>query len=168
MAQITPKKSQVVSELKDLLSQAKSVAIVDYKGLKVSQVTQLRQDVKNAGGQLVVAKNTLFKIAAGKTDMDLEGTSAFIFSMDDEVSAIKALADFSKKNTIPTFKAGLLNDKVLSLQEITLLANIPDKTTLISKMLGSLNSPLFGLAYSLNWNLSKLVRTLDAVRQSKS
>src|SRR3989344_4484715 len=99
---VHPHKALVVDHLKDLLSRSKSVAIVDYKGLKVSQVTQLRRDIAKAGGDMVVAKNTLFKIASGHTDLTLEGTSAFIFSQSDEVSALKAVRRLSlKKNPAP-------------------------------------------------------------------
>lgn len=167
MNHITPAKSSHVSELKDLLSKSKSVAIVDYKGLKVSQASELRRAVKKAGGHMVVTKNTLFKIATGMEDLSLEGTSAFVFSLTDEVSAIKAVSDFAKKNQLPTFKLGLLTDKILSAKEVTELANLPDKPTMVAKMLGSVKAPLFNLTYNLNWNISKLVRTLDAVKQSK-
>ncbi len=168
MAQITPKKSSVVNSLQDLLSRSKSVAVVDYSGLKVPQATLLRQAVKKAGGQYLVAKNTLFKIASGLKDLKLDGISGFVFSTTDEISAIKAVADFAKKNQLPTFKMGLLGDRVLSATEVQELSAIPDKNTLISKLLGSLQSPITNLTYNLNWNIGKLVRTLDAISKAKS
>jgi large subunit ribosomal protein L10 len=168
MAKITPQKSTLVASLTDLVSKSKSIAVVDYRGLKVSQVTELRKAIKKAGGYMVVTKNTLFKIASGHTDIKLEGTSAFIFGLTDEVSAVKTLADFAKKNQLPTFKMGFLGNQILSANEISQLATIPDKPTLIAQTLGSLNSPLFGLVYNLNWKISQLVRTLDAVRASKA
>lgn len=164
---VNPHKVSVVSDIKDLLSHSKSVAVIDFQGLKVSQVTELRQAIKKAGGKYLVAKNTLFKIASGLTDLKLEGISGFVFSTTDEVSAIKAVADFAKKNTQPTFKLGLLGTTILSQTEITKLASLPDRPTLVSKLLGSLNSPVTKLVYNLNWNLGKLVRTLDAVAKSK-
>lgn len=163
---INPKKTSVVSELTDLLSQAKSVAVVDYKGLKVNQATELRRAIKKAGGQVVVTKNTLFTIASGRDDLNLEGPSAFVFSLTDEVSAIKAVFDFAKKNALPTFKMGLLDKNLLSADQITSLANLPSKETLISKTVSTLKSPLFNLNFALNWNLVKLVRTLEEVRLS--
>lgn len=170
---VNPQKSSTVSHLKDLLSQSKSVAVVDYSGLKVPQATQLRQDIKNAGGIYLVAKNTLFKIALSQTPSrpsdtpNLEGLSGFVFSLANEVSALKAAAAFSKKNSVLSFKSGLLGDRQLSADEVTQLASLPDRPTLLAKTATSLNSPLFHLAYNLNWNISKLVRTLDAVKQSK-
>ncbi len=172
MSKYTPKKisqakSASVADLKTFLRVAKSVAVVDYTGLKVSQATTLRQAVRAAGGHVLVTKNTLFRIAFGQP-LSLSGLNAFVFSDTDEVSAIKALADFSKKNGVLTFKAGLLGDRVLTAAEIARLATIPDQTTLAGKLVGTLNSPLFRLVYALNWNRSRLVRTLEAVRASKS
>lgn len=171
---VNPVKASLVSDISDLLSRSKSVAVVDYRGLRVSQATELRRLVKKAGGQILVTKNTLFKIALRNNNpkladnSELTGTSAYIFSLDDEIAPIKAIADYSKKNTLPTFKLGFLGDRVLTAAEITQLAALPDKNTLIAKTLGTLNSPIFRLVYSLNWNISKLVRTLDAVKASKS
>ncbi len=132
-----------VEELKQLLKQAKSVAVVDYTGMTVAQATELRKAIKAAGGQMKVAKNTLFKIAAGKPDLPLTGLSAFIFSLQDEISALKP--------KLP-FKLGLAGDRVLTAAEITQLANTPARETSIGKLL-----------FLLNYNTSRLVRTLDAI-----
>lgn len=164
---INPYKASVVSRLKDLLSKSKSVAVVDYQGLKVSQATALRQAIKKAGGEYLVAKNTLFKLAAGLPDLKLEGISGFVFSNSDEVAAVKAVADFAKKNSIPTLKLGLLGSRVLSQSEIQALAALPDRPVLAAKLVGSLASPIFKLAYNLNWLTGQLVRTLDAVAKSR-
>ena len=171
---VNPVKASLVSDISDLLSRSKSVAVVDYRGLKVSQATELRKLVKKAGGQVLVTKNTLFRIALRNNNplladnSQIDGTSAFIFSLDDEIAPIKVIADYSKKNSLPVFKLGFLGDRVLTAAEIAQLAALPDKNTLIAKTLGVLNAPLFRLAYNLNWNISQLVRTLDAVRASKS
>ena len=149
---VNPAKASIVSSLKDLLSKSKSVAIVDYKGLKVSQATQLRSLVKKAGGQVVIAKNTLFKIASGKSDLDLSGANAFVFAISDEITPLKAVADFAKKNQLPVFKSGFYGDRVLTAAEITDLSGTPDAKTSASK-----------LVYILNWNIIKLVRTLKEV-----
>lgn len=164
---INPQKASVVETLTDLVSRAKSVAVVDYTGLKVNQAVELRRTIKKAGGQFIVTKNTLFKIAAKNTDLDLTGLNAFVFSLSDEISAVRAVADFAKKNTLPSFKLGLMGDKILSQNEITALAALPGKDVLLGQTVSSLKSPLFGLVYSLNWNISKLVRTLDAITKAK-
>lgn len=156
---VNPAKASIVETLKDLLSKSKSVAVVDYKGLKVSQATELRKAIKKAGGQYVVAKNTLFKIASHPFDLKLGGISGFVFSLTDEVSALKAVAEFAKKNTVtsgPVFKSGLLGDRVLTASEVSELSSVPDPKTSMSK-----------LVFVLNWNIGQLVRTLDAVAKSK-
>jgi len=98
---LNPAKIASVTQLEKLISDSKSVAVIDYKGLKVSQSTELRRNVRNAGGKMVVTKNTLFSLALKakgyELPVKLEGLSAFVFSLTDEVSAIKAVADFSKK-----------------------------------------------------------------------
>jgi large subunit ribosomal protein L10 len=164
---LNPAKVASVTELKQLVADSKSIAVVDYSGLKVTQATQLRRDVRKAGGRVVVTKNTLFSIAANLKDTPLTGLSAFIFSLTDEVSAIKAVADFAKKNSVLTFKLGFLSGKTLSADEIKSLATLPSKEVLLGKTVSTLKSPLFGLAYNLNWNISQLVRTLDAVKAKK-
>ena len=154
---VNPAKASIVENLKNLLSQSKSVAIVDYKGLKVSQATQLRNLVKKAGGQVVIAKNTLFKIASGKSDLDLSGANAFVFAISDEITPLKAVANFAKKNQLPVFKSGFYGDRVLTVAEITDLASTPDAKTSAAQ-----------LVFVLNWNISKLVRTLNAIKQVKT
>jgi large subunit ribosomal protein L10 len=167
---LNPAKVASVAELKKLVSESKSIAVVDYRGLKVSQATQLRRSVRKAGGKFVVTKNTLFSIAFGHSDLKLEGLSAFIFSQSDEISAIKAVADFSKNPVnagIPVFKLGFLSDRILSKDEVIALASLPSKQVLVAQTLGSLNSPLYRLVNVLNGNISKLVRTLDAIKTQK-
>jgi len=153
---ISPRKSSSVAELSDLIKKSKSVGVADFKGMTVSAATEIRRAVKNAGGEMKVSKNTLFKIAAGKTDMDLTGLSAFIFSQNDEISALKVVSDFAKKNGILAFKMGLLGDQVLDGAQITALANTPSRETSVSKLM-----------YLLNYHTSKLARTLDAIAKKE-
>lgn len=138
-----PSKVARVKTLKKLLSQSKSVAVVDYTGLKVSQATQLRREIKAAGGEMKVEKNTLFKLAVGK-DFDLAGLSAFIFSMTNEISALKPVK-------LP-FKMGLYDGRVLGAAEIESLAKTPNRETSIAKLM-----------FLFNYHTSKLVRVLDAI-----
>lgn len=135
-----------VEEIKKLLKDAKNVAVVDYTGMTVAQATDLRKAVKASGGQMKVTKNTLFKIASGQTNLSLEGLSAFIFSLTDEIAPLKAVV-----GKLP-FKLGIAGDRVLTVAELTQLANTPTKETSIVKLM-----------YLLNYNTSKLVRVLDAV-----
>lgn len=151
-----PRKTSALSELSDLVKNAKSVAVADYKGMSVLQATEIRKSIRKAGGELKVTKNTLFKIASGNKDLKLEGLSAFVFSNADEISALKVVADYAKKNNILAFKMGLMGDRVLSDKETLALANTPSKETSIGKLM-----------YLLNYTTSKFVRTLDAISKKE-
>lgn len=133
-----------VEEIKQLLQKSKNVAVVDYTGMTVAQATDMRKTIKAAGGQMKVTKNTLFKIAAGQPDLSLTGLSAFIFSLQDEISALKQVK-------LP-FKLGLAGSRVLSAAELTQLANTPTKETSVAKLM-----------YLLQYHTSRFVRTLDAI-----
>lgn len=135
-----------VEEIKKLLEKAKNVAVVDYTGMTVAQATDLRKAIKASGGQMKVTKNTLFKIAAGQTDLPLTGLSAFIFSLTDEIAPLKAVV-----GKLP-FKLGLAGDRVLTAAEVTQLANTPPKETSVAKLM-----------FLLQYHISKFVRTLDAI-----
>ena len=120
--------------------------------MKVSHATELRKAVKAAGGEMKIAKNTLFKVSSGKSDFSLSGLSAFIFSLTDEIAPLKVVADFIKKNSLLSFKSGFMGNTQLSASEIESLANTPSKNTSVSKLL-----------YLLNYQTSQLVRTLDSI-----
>ncbi|MBI5358031.1 50S ribosomal protein L10 [Candidatus Amesbacteria bacterium] len=148
---VNPQKASRVSVLSEMITRAKSIAVVDYTKMTPNQATELRKSIKAVGGEIKVEKNTLFKIALGK-DVDTSGLSAFVFSYVDEIAAPKVIADFIKKNNILSFKIGFIGDRVLDQNDIVLLAQTPSKEVSISKLL-----------YLLNFNMSKLVRTLKEV-----
>ena len=160
---VNPDKVARVAALKKILAESKSVAVVDYTGLKVAPATQLRRDLKAAGGEMKVEKNTLFRIALQSSNdqfpisnFQLSGLSAFVFSKTDEVAALKALADFMKKHAVGSFKAGLLGDRVLTADEISSLAQTPNREMSVAKMM-----------YVLSYHTGKLVRTLAAIAASQ-
>jgi len=151
-----PRKTSALSELSDLTKNAKSIAVVDYTGMKVSQATEIRRAVRKAGGEIKVTKNTLFKLALDpslKSQVaSLSGLSAFVFSNNDEISALKVMADYAKKNSILSFKMGILGDRVMTGPEVLALANTPSKETSIGKLM-----------FLLNYNTSKLAQVLDLI-----
>ncbi len=148
---INPQKASRVAALAALVSKAKSIAVVDYTKMTPPQATELRKSVKATGGEIKVEKNTLFKIALNK-DVDLKGLSAFVFSNSDEISALKVVSDFIKKNNVLSFKMGFMGDRVLEWNDIVLLAQTPSKDVSLRKLL-----------YLLNYNTSRLVRTLEVI-----
>ena len=147
------KKAQVV-ELVEALKGATTGVLVDYRGLSVEEDTKLRNDLRAAGVQYFVVKNTLLRLAAKEVGLDeldeiLHGPTALAIS-EDAVAPAKVLADFAKTNEKMELKSGFMDGKVLSLDEVIQLAKTPSKETLIAKIMGSLNSPISGLARLLN------------------
>ncbi len=159
-----------VNSLKDKFSKAKSVVLADYRGLSVSQITNLRNKIKEVGGELKVSKNTLIKLALGEEAKQdaikecLEGPTATVFSYEDEIAPLKTVWEFQKENEIPQIKAGFLGSEFLSLEKITQLAQLPTSDELKAKIVGMLNSPLYGLVNSLKGNLTKLVLILKQIK----
>ena len=147
------KKAQV-AEIIEALKGATTGVLVDYRGLTVEEDTKLRNDLRAAGVKYFVVKNTLLRLAAKETGLDeldsiLHGPTALAIS-EDAVAPAKVIADFAKENEKFEIKSGFMDGKVLSLDEITKLAKTPSKETLIAKMMGSLNSPISGLARLLS------------------
>ena len=149
-------KKVVVSEIENLAKDAKSIVLVDYRGLTVAQATELRNEVRNAGGTYKVYKNRLMKIAFDKLGItfpaeDFEGTTAVIFHSSDEVAPAKiALDGFSKYEKNLKLKSGYVSGKYFSTAEITALANIPSRDVLVAQLLGMLTNPMRSLAVAVN------------------
>lgn len=147
------KKAQVV-EIAEALKGATTGVLVDYRGLTVEEDTKLRNDLRAAGVKYFVVKNTLLRLAAKETGLDaldeiLHGPTALAIS-EDAVAPAKVLADFAKTNDKMEIKSGFMDGKVLSIDEVIQLAKTPSKETLIAKIMGSLNSPISGLARLLS------------------
>lgn len=172
MSQAQEQKKLVVAEIRAKLESAKSVVFIDYRGLTVAEVTDLRAQFRKAGVEYQVLKNTLIKIAAndmGITALDniLEGPTAVAFSMEDPAVAAKIINEFAKKTKKTEVKAGLLEKEVLDAKGVQALADLPPKEVLIAKIMGSLNAPITNFVGVLSATLRSLVYALDAVRKTK-
>ena len=148
-------KKVVVSEIEELAKNAKSIVLVDYRGLTVAQVTELRNNVRNAGGVYKVYKNRLMKIAFDNLGItfpatDYEGTTAVLFHPTDEVAPAKIALDGSKKFGVLKLKSGFVAGKYYNTEEVTALANIPSREVLLAQLLGLLTSPMRSLAVGLS------------------
>lgn len=156
---------QQVEIIKEKLGRAKSVAIVDYSGTGVNDQVKLRNQLKEAGGEIFVTKNTLIDIALGKGQFteSLEGMNALVFSFNDEVSALKALFAFHNDNEKLVIKQGMLEDRVLSVQDVENLSKMPGKEELVATLLARLNSPGQGLVNVLKATQRDLVYVIKAI-----
>ncbi len=158
---VLQQKQQMVADLSEKLKTAAAGVFVDYCGLTVEEDTQLRNKLREANIEYSVVKNTLTKRAAnaaGYTEFDeiLNGPTALALSFDDVVAPARVLAEFAKGKDIFEIKAGFMEGKAMSLEEVTALSQIPSKDTLYAMLAGGLNATIAGLA-----------RAIDAVREQK-
>ena len=148
-------KQPIVDEIKGHVDGAVSAVIVDYCGLTVEQDTKLRKQLREAGVVYKVYKNTLMKRAFEGTDYAqlndlLEGPTAIAFSKEDATAAARELNKFAKEAEALEFKGAVVEGTFYDAEGVKALANIPSREELISKLLGSLQSPITNLARVLN------------------
>lgn len=155
-------KEEVVASVQEKFSTAQSIVIVNYRGLTVAQVTDLRNQIRAAGAEYKVIKNTVIKRAAenlGVTGLDsmLEGPTAVAYSSADPVSAAKVINDFAKTAADKlTIKGGIYEGKAITPEVVKSLAETPSKEASIAMLLFTLNSPIASFA-----------RAIDAIRKQK-
>ncbi len=153
-AKVLETKKAQVAEVIDVLKDAQTGVIVDYRGLTVEEDTALRTKLREANVKYFVIKNTLLLRAAKEVGLDaleeaLHGPTAIAVSSEDAVAPAKVLADYAKENDKLEIKSGFMDGSVMTLDEIKRLASTPSFETLIAKMMGSLNSPISALARTL-------------------
>ena len=168
-AKVLESKKAQVAEITEVLKNAATGVLVDYRGLTVEEDTKLRNDLRAAGVNYFVVKNTLLRLAAnqvGLEDLDsiLHGPTALAVS-EDPVAPAKILFDYAKQNEKMEIKSGFMDGKVMSMDELTTLAKTPSKETLIAKIMGSLNAPASNLVRLLNTIVEGGVEIADLVAQ---
>lgn len=144
-------KAPIVDEIKGYVADAKSVVLVDYRGLTVEQDTRLRKTLREAGVVYKVYKNTMLHLAFDGTDYaqldkDLEGPTAIAFGIEDETAPARILHNFSKEAEALEIKSAMVDGEYYDQDAVKVLATIPSKDELISKLLGSLQSPITNFA----------------------
>ena len=148
-------KQPIVDEISATIKDAASVVVVDYRGLTVAEDTQLRKQLREAGVTYKVYKNTLVSRAVEGTDFEslrdvLEGPSAFAVSADDATAPARILAKFAKTAPKLEIKAGVVEGTYYDAEGMKAIASVPSREELLSKLLGSLQSPIANLSRVLN------------------
>lgn len=144
---IIAKKAELVSQVAKKIDDASSVVFVDYLGLTVEEVTQLRSQLRQAGVEFRVLKNGILRRAVAAQNLEgldnaLVGPTAVAFSNDDAVAPAKILADFAKKADALEIKAGVVEGKVVSKAEVEALAALPNREGMLSMLLSVLQAPV--------------------------
>ena len=166
-------KSEKINEIKAKAEKAQVAVLTEYKGYSVEEITNLRRALQKDGGDYMVTKNTLAKIALKGTDFEvlaesLTGPIAIAFGYEDQVSPAKAVSKFIKDTKKGAILGGALDGKLLDAKEVEALAKLPSKEELIAKLLGSINSPASGIVGSINAVMASLTRAVAAVRDKKA
>lgn len=144
-------KAPIIDEIKSYVDKASAAVLVDYRGLTVEEDTRLRKALREAGVVYKVYKNTYLKRAFEGTDFaqlngHLEGPTAVAFGLEDATAPARIIAEFAKKAPKLEFKAGVVEGVYYDVAGIEKVALIPSREVLISKLLGSLQSPIANLA----------------------
>lgn len=153
--EIMKAKEQIVNDYAEKISKAKSFVVVDYRGLTVAEDTELRKELRSNNVEYKVVKNRLTLRAMEKAgynglNKEFEGPTALALSYDDAVAPAKVLVGYAKKNNKLEVKAGMVEGKIMSVNEINNVAAIPSKPVLVAQLLGMLQTPVRGLAVVLS------------------
>lgn len=154
---VLEQKKQIVDEIRSKISGAKSVVVVDYRGLNVDEVTELRNKYREAGVEYKVYKNSMMRFAFKEEGYEafnefLTGPNGIAISAEDAVAAAKVTSDFAKEHKNLELKAGIVEGEVMPLDKITAIANLPSKEALLTQ-----------LAYVLNEPMAMFARAIQAV-----
>jgi len=164
-------KKKLVEEIKEKISESQGIVLVDYRGLNVEEDTELRNQFRKAGVEYKVYKNTMMRFAfkdLGLEDFNkyLVGPSAIAYSKDP-VAPAKITNEFAKKHKNLEIKAGVVDGKVIDINGVKSLADLPSKEVLVAKVLGGLNGPISGFVNVLQGNMRNLVYALNAIAEQK-
>ena len=153
-AKVIQAKQEVVEAVTAKLRESATTVVADYRGLNVAQVTELRKQLREAGVELQVLKNTLLRRATAAAELSeldevLTGPTAIAFSVDDAVAPAKILNDFAKKNDALKLKGGVVEGRVVGAEEIKALAELPSREGLLSMLLSVLQAPVRNFALAV-------------------
>jgi Ribosomal protein L10 len=170
---ILEEKKKKVAALSESLKAAHVGVLVDYKGITVADDTKLRKELREAGDDYMVVKNTLLRIAlkdAGIEGLDsfLEGTTALAIGKEDYVSSAKILSKFAETSKTFQVKAGFVDGNMVDVNGVKELAALPSKEVLVARVLGGLNAPISGFVTVLNGTMKGLVVALNAIAEKQA
>lgn len=167
-----PEKVAQVEALSERLQRAQSVLAADYRGLTVKEMGELRSQMRQAGVEVKVVKNTLARLAADEAQVAelkgfLEGPTVLAFAYDDPAASAKIFDQFARQHKLFEIKGGVLNGVALDVDGVRQLAQLPGREELLAQVLRGMQGPLTGLAYVLSGVPRALVYALDALRRQR-
>jgi large subunit ribosomal protein L10 len=166
-------KAAAISELNNQMGSATNAFLIQFKGITVPQVTELRKQIRETNSQYVVVKNTLALIAVKDSPLTklkdyFKGETAVAFNSTDGVVLAKALTKFAKDVPAVQFKGALLAGQVVPASQIQAIAALPSREELLSKLLYLMQHPIRGLAVVLNANIRNIAVVIDQIAKQKT
>lgn len=163
---------EMLANIKADIEASGAMWIVDYRGLTVKEIQQLRRNIREADGQMKVYKNTIMHLALEQEELPtldeiLAGPSAFVFAGEDVAASAKAVRDFAKDNENLEIKGGLMDGAAVSAAEVTAIASLPSREELMAKIAGAISGVARGLATSINGVPRGLAQVTKAVADQK-
>jgi large subunit ribosomal protein L10 len=171
--QTKAQKKELVKDMVSRIKEAKSVVFADFKGVKVKDLTNLKKELRKEGVEFKVSKKTLINIAFREAGIEvdtkkMEGQVAVSISSQDEVAPAKIINNFSKKNENLKILGGILEKKLMDIEQIKALAKLPSKEELLGKLVGTIQAPISGFVNVCAGNLRGLVQVLRGISESKN
>jgi len=165
------KKQEVLKDLKEKISRQKTMVFIDFSGLKVKDISDLKQKLSQSDSLFKVSKKTLLKIALKDFSSsltqkinELKGELGVIFGFGDEISPTKTTYNFSLENEKLKILGGFFEGKFIEKETVIELAKIPTKEELLARLVGSISAPVSNLANVLQGNIKGLVRILSSIK----
>jgi len=165
-------KQEVINQINERLKSNPSVFVLEFKGLTVKELENVRKDLRQTNSELKIVKNTLLKKAAEDTDAGqlsnlFVGSTAIAFCDEDSAATAKVFVKSAKEYELLNIKGGLLEGKVVSVDEIEKISELPSRVELIAQFMGLLNSPMSNFLYSLQNMQTKFLYALEALKEKK-
>lgn len=172
MAVSRKKKEESLTKFADSLKKSKIAVFVNFQGMNVKDVSELRNQIRKNGGAMQVVKKTIIKRAAQDKGVTVDtetlgGEIAAVFGYDDEVSVVKTLDAAAKGKERPELRGGIMGMEVLNAVMVKQLASIPSRAQLLAQFVGGINAPVSGFVQVLSGNLRNLVQVMHAIQEKK-
>jgi len=163
---------EILAQIKEDLTDVTAMWVVDYRGLTVKEIQQLRRNIRECGAVMKVYKNTLVHRALADMELAnldeiLEGPSAFVFAGEDPVAAAKVLKDFAKGNQNMQIKGGMMDGEFVNAAQVEAIASLPSKEQLLGQIAGLISGMARGLAVSISGVSRGLAVATQAVAEQK-
>lgn len=167
-------KSEIISEIKEMINNASAVYLTDYSGITVEDINQIRNDFRKEGVNYKVIKNTLFQRAITETEKyeklgdHLVGMTGYAFASHNPVAPAKIIKKYFDAKQKLALKACYIENQFYNGSQLNQLANLPSKTEIIAGIMGSLNSPISGVVGAINAVMRDLVSVVDEISKKKA